>query len=52
MSYTLTFYVYLDGKNGPLLCLHVLDYICKKVGNGLYNNSMKVVTFNIRKLEH
>ena len=30
MSYNLTFYVYLDVKNGLLLCLHVLDYICKK----------------------
>ena len=33
MSYNITLYVYLDVKNGLLLCLLV-----QKVGNGQFNN--------------
>ena len=40
MSYNHTFCVYLD------------VHMCKKVGNGQYNNSMKVVSLNIRKFKH
>ena len=55
MSYNLTLFVYLNVKNGLLLCLHV-----QKVGmvnkveksNGQYNNLMKVVSLNIRKFKH
>ena len=52
MSYNLTFYVYLEVKNRLLLCLHVLDYICNQVGNGQYNNLMKVFSLNIQKFKH
>ena len=47
MSYNLTSYVYLDVRNGLLLSLHV-----QKVGNGQYNNLMKVVPLNIWKFKH
>ena len=46
MTYNLTLYVYLNVKNGLLLCLHV-----QKVGNSQYNNLMKVVSLNIRKFK-